>query len=522
MNIEKLLNLIKSNYVKGHSLDKDLLVSLTSYPKRFNNLHITITSLLNQTVRPDRIILWLFEGDYELLPTAVKVLEKLGLQIHLVKEDWKSYKKIIPALLNYPNSYIITCDDDILFKPTLIEELVDYYKKVGGVVAQHANIVQFDENKKLMPYDTWLKNTPTKDFYEINSPFIFPTSGAGVFYPPNCFDRNVIDIRKALTLCPTADDIWLFFMSSLRGTRASLIGDRDLVHLNQDPSESLWVFNSQGGNDRQLNNLLGEFGMPGSLKEGISMTCKNLQSVDTVKIKNGRSIRVLNDHIGSIVKKTKLYYEDDLISFVKRFLAPMNVIDVGTNIGNHALGFSGHPLYKVICFEPDSELAEVAKFNLGMNSINFNIYKHGLGRIEEKLPFIRGSKENSGIGKFARQSTSPEYLTVKRMDDCIQRDFKVDLIKIDVEGFELDVLLGAEITIKSNQPMLVIEHQDYSSYLECKEILSKLGYKPIRVFCATPTFVYVSIEKYGFVNLSENMSWVDGWEEFSKARIVSE
>jgi FkbM family methyltransferase len=522
MNIDTLLDLFKPKFIKGHSLDKELIVSITSYPNRFSALHLSIASLLNQTVSPDRIILWLFKEDYQQLPAAVKSLEKFGLQIHLIKEDWKSYKKIIPTLLNYPDSYIVTCDDDIIFKPTLIEELVEFYKKTGGIVAHRAHIIQFDKNKNILPYDFWLKNTPSKDFYEINSPFVFPTSGAGVLYPPNCFDASVVDIHKALALCPTADDIWLFYMASMRGSRASLIGERNFIDLNADSNESLWAINSKGENDRQFNKLVSEFGLPKSLEIEICITCENIQNVDTVKIKNGRSLRVLNDHIGRIVKRTELFYENDLITFVKRFIAPKSVVDVGTNIGNHAVGFSGHPQYNVICFEPDSKLAEVAKINFEMNSINYKIHNHGLGRKEEKLPFVPGSNENSGVGKFDRESNSPTCLTVKRMDDCIQKDSQIDLIKIDVEGFELDVLLGAEITIKNNLPMLVIEHQSYESYVECKELLFKLAYKPIRVFCATPTFVYINTKKYGFINSSDNITWVDGWSDFSQATIISE
>ena len=64
MNADQILELMKPNFFKKHSLDKELVVSLTSYPSRFNILPITIQSLLNQTVKPDRIILWLYEKDY--------------------------------------------------------------------------------------------------------------------------------------------------------------------------------------------------------------------------------------------------------------------------------------------------------------------------------------------------------------------------------------------------------------------------------------------------------------------------
>lgn len=516
MNAGTLLEIMKPNLIKRHSLDKELIVSLTSYPKRFNILPLTIQSLLNQSVKPDRIILWLYKGDYKLLPSTVKNLEKFGLQILLIDEDWKSYKKIIPSLLQFPDAFIVTCDDDVLYKPTVVEELVEGYKANGGVIAHRAHIIQFDNKGNLLPYLKWQEKTPPHNFIETNSPLVFSTGVGGVLYPPNCLHESVIDIEKAMELCPTADDIWLFFMASLNSTNASLIGGRGFINLNQDENDSLWAINSQGENDRQLENLINEFGMPKSLENEINKACQNISAPNTVKLVNGTCMQVKHDHIGRIISKTAYFYEHDLIAYVKRYLSPKRVVDVGTNIGNHALGFAGHPDYKVVCFEPDSGLAEVARSNLEMNSIDNEIYNHGLGEKEEELPFIFGSIENTGVGKFDRNMGSSKKLPVKRMDDCISEEFEVDLIKIDVEGFELDVLLGAENTIKSNEPVLIINHVDYDHYLRCKDVICEFGYIPVEVFCATPTFVYVKQSADIHHAQANTATWVDCWTDFTQ------
>jgi protein O-GlcNAc transferase len=513
INVEHLIEFIKPNSFKRHSLDKELIVSLTSYPKRFNILPITIQSLMNQSVKPDRIILWLYEKDFDYLPTSVSNLERFGLQILLIKEDWKSYKKIIPTLENFPNSYIITCDDDILYKPTLIEELVDFYQRVGGIVAQRAHIIQFESNGELAPYSNWLDKTPVTDFYETRSPLIFPTSGGGVLYPPSCFHENVIDIAKALELCPTADDVWLYFMASYSNSTFSLIGERRIIDLNQDPNDSLWSINSQGANDRQIKNMIDEFGMPRMLQRDINSCNKNSKQPNTVKLRNGRCLHVRDDHIGKLISQNKYYYEHDLIGFVKRHISPRRVVDVGSNIGNHAIGFGGHPDYQVLCFEPDPELSEIAKFNLEMNSIQYQLFNFGLGEKDELLSFIEAGSENTGVGHFDRNGQSEIELPVKRMDDCISNDFEVDLIKIDVGGFELDVLLGAVNTIEKNAPSLIIEHQNYDHFNDCKDIIHQLGYRPIKVFCRKPTFLYLRDEN--IIQSDTNQpSWVDRWSAF--------
>lgn len=517
MNADQILELMKPNFFKKHSLDKELVVSLTSYPSRFNILPITIQSLLNQTVKPDRIILWLYERDYFFLAESIRNLERFGVQILLIKEDWKSYKKIIPTIENFPNSYIITCDDDILYKPTLIEELVDFYQRVGGIVAQRAHIVQFERNGELSPYSKWLEYTPANNFYEATSPLVFPTSGGGVLYPPDCFNENVVDVAKAMELCPTADDVWLYFMASYNNSTCSLIGGRSLIDLNQDPDDSLWTINSQGENDRQIKNVISEFGMPEILLKEIDNSNEKIKYPSTVKLINGRCMRVIDDHIGRSISRSGYYYEHDLIGFIKRHISPSRVVDVGTNIGNHAVGFSGHPDYQVCCFEPDFDLAEIARINLEMNSIKYRIFNFGLGEKEELVSFIKAGSENSGVGRFVKTEQSGTQLSVKRMDDSIPDDFEVDLIKIDVEGFELDVLLGAVSTIQKNAPSLIIEHHDYSHFNACKDILSQLGYRPVKVFCATPTFLYCRDERIDQSDAAQQPSWVDSWFSFTSS-----
>lgn len=487
MNFAEPLKSLKSNLVKSHSLDKELIISLTSYPKRFNILPVAIQSLLNQSIMPDRIILWLYKDDYKSLPSSIKDFESFGLQILLIDKIYKSYTKLLPTLINFPDSFIVTCDDDILYKPTLLEELVECYERIGGIISQRAHIIQFNNKGKILPYTKWIEKTPPKNFFEINSALVFPTTGGGTLYPPNCFYNGVLDINKALELCPNADDIWFFFMASLNNTKSSLIGGRHFISLNKNSKNTLWELNRDGGNDRQLASLINEFGMPNSLENEINKACKNLTYPNTIKLRNGKCIKTKSsdvDHIGKIISETQLYYEDDLIEYIKRFFLPIRVVDVGANIGNHALGYAGHPDYKVICFEPEAELAKIAETNLKMNSIDHKIFKQYLGKKDDELP-------------------------VKLMDDFIPKEFGVDLLKIDIKAFELDILLGAAKTIKLNEPILVIKHYDYSHYLSCKDFIYEFGYRPLKVFCSTPTFIYVKNKaEISDMKISKSI-WVD-------------
>ncbi|MFA5623651.1 MAG: hypothetical protein WC966_01150 [Bradymonadales bacterium] len=77
----------------------DLIVSLTSYPPRIPTLHITLRSLLNQRVKPKRLILWLatrfFPNEIADLPKEIVELQDAGLENSFIDDDYNSYNKLI-------------------------------------------------------------------------------------------------------------------------------------------------------------------------------------------------------------------------------------------------------------------------------------------------------------------------------------------------------------------------------------------------------------------------------------------
>ena len=90
-----------------------VIVSLTTYGRRVRKVHYTIISLLRQSYKPDMVILWLDNENWndQNLPNTLLKLKEKGLTIKYCA-DLKSYKKLIPALMEYPDSIIVTCDDD--------------------------------------------------------------------------------------------------------------------------------------------------------------------------------------------------------------------------------------------------------------------------------------------------------------------------------------------------------------------------------------------------------------------------
>ncbi|WP_299641414.1 hypothetical protein [Devosia sp.] len=217
--------------------------------------------MLSQTMRPDAVILWLAEGDQVTLPRSILAMKQLGLEIRTCP-DYRSYKKIIPALTGFPDAYIATADDDIYYRPNWLRELVEaHHTGEPEVVCHRAHLIVLDERGLPLPYDDWHLSTQETG----PSSLLFPTSGAGALYPPGTFDSQVVDADMFLSLAPTADDLWLFWMAARNGATFRRVKRARRLSVWPGSQEvSLWLQNSDAlnGNDRQIAHLLSAFGFP--------------------------------------------------------------------------------------------------------------------------------------------------------------------------------------------------------------------------------------------------------------------
>ena len=137
-------------------------------------------------------------------------------------------------------------------------------------------------------------------------------------------------------------------------------------------------------------------------------------------------------------------------------------IDIGANIGlmsifaSQCVGNSG----KILAFEAHPETHELLLENIALNHIeNIDTFNFALGNETGKAMIYDNWNVNRGGASLvihAENSTGFE-VDVKTLDEVIQNDFQPKMIKIDVEGFEFQVLKGATNTIKNCKPILIIE-----------------------------------------------------------------
>lgn len=154
---------------------------------------------------------------------------------------------------------------------------------------------------------------------------------------------------------------------------------------------------------------------------------------------------------------------DTLYNLVKN---GTTVIDVGTNIGETLLNFAKINRDGVnIGFEPVPYLYEKAKNNIALNKFeNIELVNKGLSSSEETLSFHEAMENNSGGMFLTRENNLEEARSVQavRLDDFVDRRGieNISLIKIDVEGFEMEVLKGASETLRRFRPTLFVEIDD--------------------------------------------------------------
>jgi hypothetical protein len=185
---------------KSHALSGELIVSLTSYPPRFGTLALTLACLCGQSVRADRIILWIAEQDIEELPREVRWnMRQAGVEIRTC-DDIGPYKKLVPALEAFPDAFIVTADDDLYYPRDWLERLVDGFDG-ESIVCCRASLVGDGAPARVLVRGA---REPCSD--------ILPSSGAGILFSPLSLPAEAAD-RKFLLLSPTDDDLWYYSMA---------------------------------------------------------------------------------------------------------------------------------------------------------------------------------------------------------------------------------------------------------------------------------------------------------------------
>ena len=180
------------------------------------------------------------------------------------------------------------------------------------------------------------------------------------------------------------------------------------------------------------------------------------------------------------------------------------ILDIGANIGTYtswvAKWFKNG---KVYAFEPQREVFQMLCANMAINNI-FNVYAYELGISDEEKYVEVNTIDYEKVGSFAAFSLNhdpgrytstdkKQRFKVTTVDKFVEEHqlHKVDFIKIDAEGLDLEVLYGAHNTINKFKPDLYVEFlnlgpsgdEDTSEqgYEKLNNILKEMGYNTMKV-----------------------------------------
>ena len=191
--------------------------SLTSYPARIPYVHLAIKSLMVQSYKPDRIVLYLAEEQFpnKELPQALTELEGHGLEIVWMHDIYGHKKYFYPVINQGDNEVVITFDDDIIYPKNAIKRLMKTHKKFPDCLVCERGQT-FDSRYKMNP-GLWkiISSVGTKKpTYSMN-----PSPGGGCLIPKGAFHPDAVNEAKIRTLAYKNDDLWYMFMCALNKTR---------------------------------------------------------------------------------------------------------------------------------------------------------------------------------------------------------------------------------------------------------------------------------------------------------------
>jgi len=272
---EHLNNTVLASSVPGVSdeqyCNNEIIVSLTTFGRRLYEVYLAIESIMQQTLKPNRIVLWLSDEMKDIyLPQVLLNQKKRGLEIRFCK-DIRSHTKLIPALKEFPSAAIITIDDDMLYPFDFVENLITAHRKNQKMIfCCRMHKMELIGKNRLQEYKKWQHGYDNMEASHFN----FPLGMGGVLYPPNCFNEEIFNESVFLDICGHADDVWFKAMALLNGVMAQKVfthnkNGTDQIRTKFSQYTSLSQINlGMNMNDKQLKAVFDKYDLYRKLKTG--------------------------------------------------------------------------------------------------------------------------------------------------------------------------------------------------------------------------------------------------------------
>jgi len=191
-----------------------------------------------------------------------------------------------------------------------------------------------------------------------------------------------------------------------------------------------------------------------------------------------------NDNV--ISKAIRLYgeYCHAEVKVLSKFMDEKNQVflDIGTNIGYHSVGMHLATDCQVLGFEPNFKHFSVAAYNCKLFP-KIQLINRAVSNKESKFfmkDFDESMDSNYGDIHISDEGREVESVVIDKMNIS-----RCNVMKIDVEGHELEVLEGATKTISKTRPVIMYEAMEWDVWTECYSFMAKKRYKQYWVACRT-------------------------------------
>ena len=198
-------------------------------------------------------------------------------------------------------------------------------------------------------------------------------------------------------------------------------------------------------------------------------------------------IKDQRDHIQQ-VQSFGGFYEAGMLDYIYNNYQGKVFVDIGSHIGNHVVFYSKIcNAQHVYAFEPLKDSYQHLIENIDLNGVQDQVtsFNVALGYSNQEVGLSLPKNGNSGMYRI---DVDKKGIQMTTLDSLVMA---CDVIKIDVEGYNLPVLLGAERLIMQCKPDIFVECENIISLEEADYLLQQYGYKRTEhKFNATPTYLW--------------------------------